>query len=224
MRSVARSSPARRARLRDRREPAAHVLADRGGPSSGTPARRSAAISLTMARATRSRDARSPAGSYRVHEALAGLVDEVRPLAAKRLRQQEPRSASDVENRRMELHELEVGDAAPRPRTPSRCRRRSRRPGSSSRERPAPRRRSRSAFAAPSTDAALPSRPTKVAPVQPRRARATTAPAHPRTRSRSDARDTRCHSTRPISRPVASRAWSTRRTLCAASRPSAICP
>src|SRR6187399_2085299 len=43
------------------------------------------------------------------------------------------------------------------------------------------------------------------------------------TRTRGDF-DARVHSTRPISRPVASRACSTRRTLWAASRPSAGAP
>ena len=52
--------------------------------------------------------------------ALAGGVDQPRAFAAQRLRQQEPRRARHAQRRRMELHELEIGDAARRRGTPSR--------------------------------------------------------------------------------------------------------
>ena len=47
------------------------------------------------------------------HEGLAGRRDELRALTAKRLRQQKPRRGFVVERRRVELHELHVGDPRP---------------------------------------------------------------------------------------------------------------
>jgi hypothetical protein len=51
-----------------------------------------------------------------LHEPSAGCIDQPRPFAADGLADQVPRSTGDIEARRMELHELEVGDR--RARTP----------------------------------------------------------------------------------------------------------
>ena len=120
--------------------------------------------SRTIARDTRSRGARSPAGSYRAMNASP---------SAFRSRAPSPRSASDsrkrgwpghVQRRRMKLDELEIGDRARRRDTPSRRRRRSRPAGSSSRDRPARRRRSRAAPRAPAPPPSVPSSARNRAP------------------------------------------------------------
>ena len=49
------------------------------------------------------------------HERLARGVDQARPLAAQRLRQQEPGLPRHLQRRRMKLDELEIGDGRPGP-------------------------------------------------------------------------------------------------------------
>ena len=82
-----------RARLRDGRKAAPDEL--RVEMRHRQVDRRAGALALRgrCARDTRSRDARSPAGSYRFMNALAGVVDQLRAFAAQRLGQQEPRRA-----------------------------------------------------------------------------------------------------------------------------------
>ena len=64
-----------------------------------------------MLRATTSRGAEIAAGVVARHERLAAGVDEARAFAAQSLGNQKARRAGEVERGRMELHELEVGDA-----------------------------------------------------------------------------------------------------------------
>ena len=141
MRSRARSRPAFAHASRDGRKAAVHEARNPGAPATDTPARCVRSISRTMARDTRSRDARSPAGSYRVmNRSPASLIS----------RAPSPRSASDsrkrgapgtFKHRRMELDELEIGDMRRPPPPPSRSRRRWQSTDSWSRETPGPRRR-----------------------------------------------------------------------------------
>ena len=112
-----------------------------------------------MARATRSRGARSPVRIVARHERLAVVVDEPRAFAAQRLGQQIARRARHGERRRMKLHELEVGDArAGEIRERDAVAGRDRRDWSS-RDRPGRRRPSRAAWRAAR---ASPSRPVRV--------------------------------------------------------------
>ena len=117
----------------------------------------------------------------------------------------------------MELHELEIGDARAGVDTPSRCRRRSRPRGfvvsrntcpappvASSTRRGARRRDAGRRRQEPRADAAA------VLDHQLDDPRVVVRPT-------VGSCDARSHRTRPISRPVASRACSTRRTLCAPS-------
>ena len=69
--------------------------------------------SRTIARATRSRGRQIARRIVSRHERLAGGVHQPRPFAAQRLRQQEPRLPRPLQRRRMKLDELEVGDRGP---------------------------------------------------------------------------------------------------------------
>ena len=153
-------------------------------------------------------------------------VDEPRALAAQRFGNQEPRRAR---------HGSAPSDGTARTRgrrharrrdRRARCRRRSRRPDWWSRETPGRRRRSPAARAAPRA---------RYCRSVPRCRRSATPPPRRSRRAIGDERvvdgvdgaaapTTRSHSARPISRPVASPAWRMRRTLCAASSPSASSP
>ena len=93
-----------------------------------------------MARATTSRGARSPAGIVALDEALARGVEQTAAFAAQRLRQQEPRRAGDARAPSDGTARTRGRPPAPRPRTPSPCRRRSPPPGSWFRGTPARRR------------------------------------------------------------------------------------
>ena len=144
MRSVARSSPARRHASADQRETLVNERRVEMAIDRYT-ARPVRSASRTIARATRSRDARSPAGSYPRHEPLAIRIDAAGALAAQRFGQQKSRLPGNVQRGRMKLDELEIGDAragaighrhAVAGRDAA---------DSSSRETPAPRRRSRAA-------------------------------------------------------------------------------
>ncbi len=70
-----------------------------------------ARISTSMPRTTTSREASSPRGSYLRHEALAGLVAQVRALAAQRLGdEQHGLLPGHGQPGGVELHELQVAD------------------------------------------------------------------------------------------------------------------
>ena len=218
MRSRARSRPACATGLGDGREPRRARIRRRVRQRQVRPADRSRLCSRTMARATTSRGARSPPGRS---------ASMKRSPAALTSRAPSPRSASDsrkrgapgdVERRRMELHELEIGRRARRPATPSPCRRRSQPPGWWSRGTPGRRRRSRAARRGADASRSSPARsrtatpstrrPRRAAPSRARRCTVSTAAPRtraPRARGRSRGRSHRA-------------ACSTRRTLCAPSR------
>ena len=155
------------------------------------------------------------------HEALAGGVQQPRTLAAQRLDTAES-AAARARSARSGGTARTRGRRRARPRaTPSPCRRRWQSPDSSSRGTPVRRHRSR---AAPRGARRSPRchrlsrtarRTHRRRSTMQARARALRASANPM------APATRAQSARAISRPVASCACSTRRTLCAPSRPRA---
>ena len=105
----------------------------RGDPASGTRRARCAAP-RARSRARRDRAAPDrPSDRTRAMNASPAALTRRAPFAAQRLRQQEPRRPGTLQRRRMKLHELEIGDRAPRRGTPSRRRRRSPPADSSSR-------------------------------------------------------------------------------------------
>ena len=158
------------------------------------------------------------------HERLAVGVDQPGAFAAQRLRQQEARLALDLRAPSGGTARTRGRRRARRPPRPSRCRRRTPPRGWSSRGTPGRRRRSRAASPGPAPSAAR--RPDRGSRRR-RRGRPRSAIAVARACSTAWMRgcaEVRAHSVPPISRPVVSRACSTRRTLCAASRASATSP
>ena len=158
-------------------------------------------------------------------EALAVRVDQPRALAAQRLRQQESRRASSTQRRRVKLDELEVGHArAGLERHGDAVAGRDGGFVVSRKTCPAPPVASSVARRSTSSSRPSPTDERRAATHRRRRITSDIASASSMTRDARGAPRRCCHSTRPISRPVASRACSTRRTLCAASRPSAGAP
>ena len=192
-----------------------------GAPATGRLARPVRSCSRTIAVATTSRGARIARGVVPLHECLAVRVHEPRTFAAQRFAQQEPRRPRRAQHGRVELHELEVAHlcAAPvRHREAVAGRDRGIRRlaehasgaaggeqhGAAHAPRRSGRRHTRSATPRHSPSAIS----SVVASVSCRPRTAAPPPL-------------RLHSVRAISRPVTSRACSTRRTLCAPSRASA---
>ena len=225
MRSRARSKPAFRQVGRDRGKSPTHLVGvempeaqkDRALPFA-RPRARCCARRHRAARDRRRDDIVAMNGS-------AARIDELRAFSAQRFGQEKSRRLLHVEHRRMKLDELHVGDARAGTDTRARRRRRSPRPDSWS-----------AANTWPAPPVASSVARAEARPCSPRlvdKAHADAAAVsrmaldgkrvlQHRDRARLDV--ARSHSTRPISRPVASPACSTRRTLCAPSDASASRP
>ena len=220
MRSRARSSPARAAGLRDQRKPRVHERPGRDARATDRPARR-------CARALAHDRARHAIARREIAGRIVARHERARPRALTS-RAPSPRSASDSRNRGCPGTFSAVGWNCTNSRSATAragaIRHRDAVAGRDRRigrlaDRPARRRRSR---AAPTCARATPRSPSSCRNSTPTQRPSSTiriddARVRVRSATLGERRRRAATATRPISRPVASCACSTRRTLCAPS-------